>query len=108
MFKIASLARDLLSKMLVIDPVNRISVEDAINHPYINVWFDESEVNAAPPGTYNHDVDDKEHSVDEWKQLIFDEGNSFFTHYFHLLNFFFSVTGFEREEIEKFSKATSS
>jgi c-Jun N-terminal kinase len=32
--------------MLVIDPMNRISVEDAISHPYINLWFDESEVNA--------------------------------------------------------------
>lgn len=42
----ANSARDLLSKMLIIDPLYRISVEDAINHPYINVWYDESEVNA--------------------------------------------------------------
>ena len=41
----ANSARDLLSKMLVIDPNNRISVDDAINHPYINVWYDEAEVN---------------------------------------------------------------
>jgi hypothetical protein len=32
--------------MLVIDPERRISVDDALLHPYINVWYDESEVNA--------------------------------------------------------------
>ena len=42
----ANTARDLLSKMLVIDPINRISVDEALNHPYIYVWYDESEVNA--------------------------------------------------------------
>ena len=42
----ASQARDLLSKMLVIDPEKRINVDEALMHPYINVWFDESEVNA--------------------------------------------------------------
>lgn len=42
----STMARDLLSRMLVADPLNRISVTDAINHPYINVWYDESEVNS--------------------------------------------------------------
>ena len=37
---------DLLSRMLVIDPERRISVDDALLHPYINVWYDEGEVNA--------------------------------------------------------------
>lgn len=41
----AAMARDLLDRMLVIDPRKRISVDDAINHPYIRVWFDEEEVN---------------------------------------------------------------
>lgn len=43
---IASQARDLLSRMLVIDPEKRISVDEALLHPYINVWYDEGEVNA--------------------------------------------------------------
>lgn len=42
----ASQARDLLSRMLVIDPEHRISVDQALVHSYINVWYDESEVNA--------------------------------------------------------------
>ena len=42
----ASQARDLLSKMLVIDQEKRISVDEALMHPYINVWYDEAEVNA--------------------------------------------------------------
>merc|ERR1712107_854613 len=56
----ASQARDLLSKMLVIDQERRISVDEALMHPYINVWYDESEVNAPPPGAWDHSVDERE------------------------------------------------
>ncbi|KAK6187963.1 hypothetical protein SNE40_005878 [Patella caerulea] len=69
----ASMARELLGKMLVIDPERRISVDDALNHPYINVWFDHDEVNAPAPGPYDHSVDETEHSVEEWKRLIYNE-----------------------------------
>ncbi|XP_071438960.1 stress-activated protein kinase JNK isoform X1 [Hetaerina americana] len=76
----ASQARDLLSRMLVIDPEKRISVDDALLHPYINVWYDESEVNACllegvkpAPGPYDHSVDEREHTVEQWKNLIYQE-----------------------------------
>merc|ERR1719492_428615 len=69
----ASQARDLLSKMLVIDQERRISVDEALMHPYINVWYDESEVNAPPPGAWDQSVDEREHTVDQWKELIYQE-----------------------------------
>lgn len=69
----AGMARDLLQKMLVIDPQRRISVDDALMHPYINVWYDESEVNGPPPAQYDHSVDEKEHTVAQWKELIYKE-----------------------------------
>ena len=43
---LASQARDLLSKMLVVDPEKRISVDEALMHPYISVWYEDGEVNA--------------------------------------------------------------
>jgi c-Jun N-terminal kinase len=69
----ASQARDLLSKMLVIDPERRISVDNALTHSYINVWYDDAEVNAPAPTPYDHSVDEREHTVEEWKELIYNE-----------------------------------
>ncbi|KTG43968.1 hypothetical protein cypCar_00048715, partial [Cyprinus carpio] len=63
----ASQARDLLSKMLVIDASKRISVDEALQHPYINVWFDPSEVEAPPPAITDKQLDEREHTVEEWK-----------------------------------------
>ena len=36
--------RDLLSKMLKIDPAERITVDGALAHPYVSIWYDTSEV----------------------------------------------------------------
>ena len=33
-------------KMLQIDPKNRITVDQALAHPYVSVWYDDKEVNA--------------------------------------------------------------
>jgi c-Jun N-terminal kinase len=32
--------------MLVVDPEKRISVDEALLHPYISVWYEDGEVNA--------------------------------------------------------------
>lgn len=49
----ATQARDLLRQMLVIDPDQRISVDEAIDHPYINAWYNECEVNAVSYSVLN-------------------------------------------------------
>ncbi|XP_032868696.1 mitogen-activated protein kinase 8 isoform X1 [Amblyraja radiata] len=69
----ASQARDLLCKMLVIDASKRISVDDALQHPYINVWYDPAEVEAPPPKIYEKQLDERDHTIDEWKELIYKE-----------------------------------
>uniref|UniRef100_A0AAQ4PXG0 Stress-activated protein kinase JNK n=1 Tax=Gasterosteus aculeatus aculeatus TaxID=481459 RepID=A0AAQ4PXG0_GASAC len=69
----ASQARDLLSKMLVIDASKRISVDEALQHPYINVWYDPAEVEAPPPKVLHKHLDEREHTVEEWKVLIYKE-----------------------------------
>lgn len=73
----ASMARDLLSKMLVIDPTQRITTSEALQHPYINVWYDEQEVNGPAPAPYDHTVDEQEHTVEQWKELIYNEVMSY-------------------------------
>lgn len=73
----AAQARDLLSKMLVIDPQERISVDGALNHPYIRLWRDESEVNAPAPRVYDDSFEQQERSVDQWKGKISLQTRSF-------------------------------
>ncbi|XP_065840064.1 mitogen-activated protein kinase 9-like [Oscarella lobularis] len=64
-------ARDLLARMLVVDPDKRISVDECLRHPYIFQWYDQSEVEAPPPMRYDHTVEETDHTVDEWKALLF-------------------------------------
>ncbi|XP_063048002.1 mitogen-activated protein kinase 8 [Engraulis encrasicolus] len=66
-------ARELLSKMLVIDSSKRISVDEALQHPYVNVWYDPAEVEAPPPQIIDKQLDERDHTVDQWKELIYKE-----------------------------------
>uniref|UniRef100_A0A671QRD3 Stress-activated protein kinase JNK n=1 Tax=Sinocyclocheilus anshuiensis TaxID=1608454 RepID=A0A671QRD3_9TELE len=50
-----SQARDLLSKMLVIDPESRISVQEP------------------PPQISDKQLEEREHSIEQWKELIYKE-----------------------------------
>ncbi|XP_061386285.1 stress-activated protein kinase JNK-like [Musca vetustissima] len=67
-------ARDLLARMLSIDPKHRISVDEALHHSYINMWYKEEEVNAPVPHICNNvDIEQEEHNIMEWKKIIYDE-----------------------------------
>lgn len=37
-------ARDFLTKVLVVDPSKRYSVDQALQHPYVHIWYDKGEV----------------------------------------------------------------
>ncbi|XP_050077889.1 stress-activated protein kinase JNK-like [Anopheles maculipalpis] len=66
-------ARDFLRRMLAFDPMERISVEEALDHPYIHVWYYEEDVNRPPPQTYDHSIDAQVLTVEQWKRLLFAE-----------------------------------
>ena len=70
------LALDLLEKMLNLDPHERISVEEALEHPYFSVWHDpqdEPECQVKFDFKSFETIDD----IDSMKKLIVDEVKSF-------------------------------
>uniref|UniRef100_A0A915A759 Stress-activated protein kinase JNK n=1 Tax=Parascaris univalens TaxID=6257 RepID=A0A915A759_PARUN len=67
-------ARDLLSKMLQIDPEKRISIDEAVQHPYVKLWFIDSEWNAPlPENRYDPQNDLVERPIEQWRELVFNE-----------------------------------
>jgi mitogen-activated protein kinase 7 len=69
------LAIDLLSQMLCFDPAKRMSCEQALNHPYLQVWHDPAD---EPVCDSKFDFGfEEEDSIDGMKRLIVAEVNSF-------------------------------
>ncbi|OLL24244.1 Mitogen-activated protein kinase spm1 [Neolecta irregularis DAH-3] len=68
-------ALDLLKRLLAFDPMERISVEEALEHPYLSVWRDVAdEINC--PTAFQFDFE----AVDDaltMRQMILDEVNNF-------------------------------
>lgn len=64
-------ALDLLDRMLAFDPSSRISVEEALEHPYLHIWHDASDEPTCPSTFDFHFeiVDD----VQEMRKMILDE-----------------------------------
>ncbi|XP_058125821.1 stress-activated protein kinase JNK-like [Anopheles ziemanni] len=67
------LARDFLRRMLAFDPMERISVDEALFHPYIHLWYSEKDVNRPAPAPYDHSIDAQNLTVQQWKALLYEE-----------------------------------
>ncbi|KAJ7591385.1 kinase-like domain-containing protein [Mycena floridula] len=69
------LAIDLLSQMLCFDPAKRISCDQALNHPYLQVWHDPAD---EPTCDTKFDFGfEEEDTIEGMKKLIVEEVNSF-------------------------------
>jgi mitogen-activated protein kinase 7 len=64
-------ALDLLDRMLAFDPSSRISVERALEHPYLQIWHDASDEPDCPT-TFNFDFEVVD-EVGEMRKMIMDE-----------------------------------
>lgn len=68
-------ALDLLDKLLAFDPSSRISVEQALEHPYLAIWHDASDEPDCPT-TFNFDFEVLD-DVGEMRLVILDEVQRF-------------------------------
>jgi mitogen-activated protein kinase 7 len=64
-------ALDLLDRMLAFDPSSRISVEEALQHPYLKIWHDETDEPDCPT-TFNFDFEVVD-EVGDMRKMILDE-----------------------------------
>lgn len=64
-------ALDLLDRMLAFDPSSRISVEQALEHPYLQIWHDASDEPDCP-SVFDFDFEVVE-DVGEMRKMILEE-----------------------------------
>ncbi|XP_068852179.1 mitogen-activated protein kinase 11 isoform X3 [Aphelocoma coerulescens] len=69
------LAVDLLEKMLILDSDKRITASAALAHPYFVQYHDPDDEPEAE--LYDESIENKERTIDEWKELTYEEVNSF-------------------------------
>ncbi|KAH8169022.1 protein kinase domain-containing protein [Sarocladium implicatum] len=80
--KTSDLALDLLEKLLAFNPVKRITVEEALKHPYLEPYHDPDDEPTAPPipeEFFDFDKHKDNLSKEQLKQLIFQEIMRMFT-----------------------------
>ena len=68
-------ALDLLDRMLAFDPSSRISVEQALEHPYLHIWHDASDEPDCKT-TFNFDFEVMD-DVNEMRRAILEEVQHF-------------------------------
>lgn len=68
-------ALDLLDRMLAFDPSSRISVEQALEHPYLQIWHDASDEPSCPT-TFDFHFEVVE-DIAEMKKMILSEVQRF-------------------------------
>jgi mitogen-activated protein kinase 7 len=68
-------ALDLLDRMLAFDPSSRISVEEALEHPYLHIWHDASDEPSCPK-TFDFHFEVVE-DIGEMKKMILNEVQNF-------------------------------
>ncbi|KAF8889644.1 mitogen-activated protein kinase [Infundibulicybe gibba] len=74
------LAIDFLTKTLTFDPKKRISVEDALAHPYLEAYHDPDDEPVAPPldpEFFEFDLHKDDISREQLKELLYEEIMSF-------------------------------
>lgn len=68
-------ALDLLNKLLAFDPTTRISVEESLEHKYLQIWHDASdEPTCVDPFNFDFEVVEE---IPEMKRLILQEVHNF-------------------------------
>ncbi|KAI4812169.1 mitogen-activated protein kinase [Aureobasidium sp. EXF-8845] len=74
--KTSDLALDLLDKLLAFNPAKRITVEEALRHPYLEPYHDpedEPNADAIPEEFFDFDKNKDNLTKEQLKQLIFEE-----------------------------------
>ena len=67
-------AVDLVKKMLIFDPRRRISVKEALAHPYLaNLHCEEDEPESEPLSAFDFDFEIYDIKKEDYKNLIFEE-----------------------------------
>ena len=69
MFLLISTALDLLSKMLTIDPEERITVDEALKHTYVETHADADDEPVSEQ--YIEACEKMQHPIEKWRGMYF-------------------------------------